>query len=74
MRNNARKGAMRTQIKKYTAMAHNPGDLEQLEQELRNTQKTIDKLVAKGTVHKNTAARKKAQLAHMLNQAKAKAG
>lgn len=74
MRNRARKGAMRTQIKKYTAMAHNPADMEQLEKELRNTQKTIDKLVAKGTIHKNTASRKKAQLARMLNQAKTKVG
>ena len=74
MMNRARTSAVRTQVKKYTDLARNTSDAEALEKELRLTQKTIDKLAAKGTIHKNTAARKKAQLARMLNAVKVKDG
>ena len=73
-RNRARKGSMRTQIKKFQAMAHEGGDMEALGKELSTTQKRIDKVAAKGTIHRNTASRKKSQLARLMNETKAKAG
>ena len=74
MINRARTSAVRTQIKKYHDLARQTTDAEALEKELRLTQKKIDKLTAKGTIHRNTAARKKAQIARMLNAVKVKAG
>lgn len=74
IRNRARTSAVRTQIKRYTQVAAEHGsDVETVEKELRLTQKKIDMLAAKGTLHKNTAARKKSQLARMLNAIKTKA-
>ena len=73
MRNRASKGAVRTQIKSYIKLTKESKDIEALEKELTLTQKKIDKLAAKGMVHKNTAARKKSQLTKALNEIKAKA-
>ena len=70
--NRARKSASKTQIKKFMEIAKNPADLATVEKTLRETQKQIDQMVAKGTLHKNTAARKKGQLARKLNSLKTK--
>lgn len=72
MRNRAQKGAVKTQIKKYLQLTKQTKDTEAVEQELQATQKKIDKLAAKGVIHKNTASRKKSQLARQLNDLKAK--
>jgi len=72
MRNRAQKGAVKTQIKKYLQLTKQTKDTEAVEQELRVTQKKIDKLAAKGVIHKNTASRKKSQLTRQLNELKAK--
>ncbi|MCP4710381.1 MAG: 30S ribosomal protein S20 [Planctomycetes bacterium] len=71
-RNRAGKSAVKTQIKKFTEIAKQPSDVETLEKEYRNTQKQLDQLASKGVIHKNTIARKKAQLARKLNDAKSK--
>ena len=73
MRNRAQTSAVRTQIKKYVETVQQSSDVEVMEKELRLTQKQIDQLSAKGTLHRNTASRKKSQLARQLNAAKAKA-
>ncbi len=73
MRNRARNSAVKTQIKKYLHVAKQTKDPENIEVELRLTQKRIDQLAAKGVIHKNTASRKKSQLARQLNAIKEKA-
>jgi small subunit ribosomal protein S20 len=70
--NRARKSAVKTQIKKFEEVAKTATDLQTAEATLKETQKQIDQLVAKGTMHKNTAARKKGQLARKLNSLKTK--
>ena len=73
MRNRARNSAVKTQIKKYLQAAKQTKDPENIEVELRVAQKRIDQLAAKGVIHKNTASRKKSQLARQLNAVKEKA-
>ena len=72
-RNRAQKSAVRTQIKKFIQLAKQSSDVEALEKEYRLTQKDLDQLAAKGAIHKNTVARKKAQLTRQLNASKSKA-
>lgn len=69
--NRARVRSVRTHVKKLEGMLQPAADVAQVEKELKLTQKKIDQLVAKGSMHKNTAARKKAQLTKKLNAIKA---
>jgi len=73
MRNRTHKSAVRTQIKRYSSLAGQPSDVNAVENELRLAQKKIDKLAAKGAIHKNSAARKKSQLARLFNAARTSA-
>ena len=69
-RNQARKTQLKPHIKEYdSALAG--GDLQTAQQQLDSTCKKLDQVAAKGTIHKNTAARKKARLAKKLNALKA---
>jgi len=73
-RNRARKVLIKDQIKGFTA-AMTGGDFAKAETELRQVARRLDKVAAKGTIHKNTAARKRSRLALRLNAARAaKAG
>ena len=72
LRNRAGASAVKTQIKKYLEVTKQSDNLEQVEQQYRLTQKKIDQLTAKGALHKNTASRKKAQMARQLNAVKNK--
>lgn len=72
MLNRTRKSTAKTQIKKFIDTARQSTDLEVLENQLKITQKKIDKLAAKGVIHRHNAARKKSQLARQLNAVKAK--
>jgi len=72
MLNRTRKSAVKTQIKKFSDTARQSTDLEVLENQFKIVQKKIDKLAAKGVIHRHTAARKKSQLAGQLNAAKTK--
>ena len=67
LRNRMVKSGVKTAVKKLTAsIAADPGAAGA---QLSATASAIDKAVAKGIIHKNTANRKKARLAVMLNHA-----
>ncbi len=69
-RNRARKELVKDQTKVYmTALAG--GDFAKAETELRKTVSRLDKVAAKHTIHKRTAARKRSRLTLKLNAAKA---
>ncbi len=67
-RNRKVKSLIKTSIKRYHE-ATASGDKEQAQTAFVNAQKTIDKGVTKGVLHKNNAARKKSRLAKKLNAA-----
>lgn len=69
-RNRARKALIRAQIKGFET-ALTAGDFAKAEQELRKVAHRVDRVASKGTIHKNTAARKRSRLARRLNAAKA---
>lgn len=69
LRNKAYRSSLRTAVKKADLALVN-GDAGTTET-VRGAMKKIDQAVTKGILHKNTAARKKSQLAKRLNQAAA---
>jgi small subunit ribosomal protein S20 len=64
-RNKARTSAMKTQVKK-TVTVLSGGDAKKAAAELTTAMRLIDKAAKAGVIHKNTAARKKSQLARQL--------
>jgi small subunit ribosomal protein S20 len=71
--NRSRKEVIKNQVKSFNA-AVTGGDFAKAETELRLVTKRLDKVAAKGTIHKNTAARRRSRLTLKLNaQRKAKA-
>jgi len=54
---------MRTAIKKVLSAT----DKEEAQKQYTNTTALLDKLAAKGIIHKNKAANKKSRLAHFVN-------
>jgi small subunit ribosomal protein S20 len=70
-RNRARKELIKNQTKAFTTAAGH-GDLAKAETELRMLTRRLDKVAAKGTLHKNTAARKRSRLTKRLNVLRAK--
>ena len=72
-RNRARKEVLKDAIKSFTA-ALTGGDAAKAETEFRTATRRIDKVASKGTIHKNTAARKRSRLAKKLNALKAGGG
>jgi small subunit ribosomal protein S20 len=71
-RNRARKDQIKEAVKGFTA-AVTSGKLDQAEKALRAASQKLDRIATKGTIHKNTAARKRSRLAKRLNAAKTKA-
>lgn len=71
LRNRAVKKGIKTQIKKFMEVAKS-GNVEELQKELVVTAKKLDKAAAKRVVHPNMAARKKGQLAKLVNAKKTK--
>ncbi len=70
LRNNMIKSAYKTAVKKFEkALAE--GNLEEAETLFSHATKKIDQACTKGVIVKNTAARKKSNLAKKLNAAKA---
>jgi small subunit ribosomal protein S20 len=59
--------ALKTQIKKVTAAAAGE-DLETLTREARRAVKLLDKAAQRRIVHRNLAARKKAQISRLLRR------
>jgi small subunit ribosomal protein S20 len=72
-RNRARKEVLKDVIKGFTT-ALAGGDVAKVETELRSATRRIGKVAAKGTIHKNTAARKRSQLAKKFNVLRAGGG
>jgi small subunit ribosomal protein S20 len=68
-RNRARKDLLKTEIKTFVT-ALNGGDLKKSQEALNGVVQRLDKIAAKGTIHKNTAARKRSRLARRLNAAR----
>jgi small subunit ribosomal protein S20 len=61
-RNKAVRTALKTSTKKIRT-AVGAGDVEEAQTRQRETARSLDKAVAKGIVHKRTAARRKSRLA-----------
>ena len=70
LNNRATKSALKTQIKKVLATAQG-GSLDDLRTQYNLAAKKLDRAAAKRIIHPNLAARKKSQLARLLNQKKA---
>ena len=69
-RNRARKDLIKEQIKGFTA-ALGTGKIDKAETALRTTVSRLDKVAAKGTIHKNAASRKRSRLTKRLNALRA---
>lgn len=67
MRNKANRSSLRTYIKKANIALESGA--ENKTEVVREAMRKIDSSVGKGILHKNTAARKKSQLARSLNKA-----
>jgi len=72
-RNRARKDQIKDQVKSFTAQL-TAGKFDKAAEELRKTVQKLDRIAGKGTIHKNTAARKRSRLTKRLNAAKAAKG
>ena len=69
-RNRARKDQIKEQVKSFTAQL-TAGKFDKAAEELRKTVQKLDRIAGKGTIHKNTAARKRSRLTKRLNAARA---
>ena len=67
-RNKGVRTALKTDAKKVRA-AGTSGEAEAVQQEFRRASRALDKAVAKGVLHKQTAARRKSRLAKLANSA-----
>lgn len=70
--NNWRKRRVKTQIKAFEA-AITAKNLDQAETEFRKVQAVLDRIVCTGTIHRNTAARRKSRLSRHLRELKSAA-
>jgi small subunit ribosomal protein S20 len=65
--NRVRRSRVKTQRRRFRdAVA--AGDAEKAETELKNVFKIVDRVAAKGTIHKNAAARIKSRLQKRMNR------
>ena len=67
-RNRARKSSLKTETRRLLD-AIQLGELEKAKTQFDALTKQLDQVASKGTLHKNTAARKKSRLAKRLNAA-----
>jgi small subunit ribosomal protein S20 len=67
LRNRRRKEGVREAVRAFQAAAA-AGQPDQAQALLKEAYKRLDQVAAKGTIHKNTAARRKARLARRLAQ------
>jgi small subunit ribosomal protein S20 len=68
-RNRWRKRRIHTSVKAFEVAIHT-GDKAAASQAYRETTHLLDLVASKGTIHRNTAARKKSRLAARLNSLK----
>ncbi len=73
LRNRARRSMLKTETRKFLDALHK-GDLPLAQQVFVRVQKKLDQVAAKGTLHRNTVARRKSRLARRLNTALAATG
>ena len=71
-RNRTLRSSMRTAIKKYRTLLEQ-GDAGVASEAYPKVQKTIDKMVTKGILHRNTASRYKSRLSQALGRLSAPA-
>jgi small subunit ribosomal protein S20 len=71
--NRYRKEQLKEQTKAFTA-AMTAGDWKKAQEELNKTVQRMDRISTKGTIHRNTASRKRSRLTKRLNAARAAAG
>jgi small subunit ribosomal protein S20 len=71
--NRSYKAELKTEVKDFLKLVHHNRDLKAAETALPEAYKTIDKIAAKGVIHKKTAARRKSRLARLVSKMK-KAG
>jgi small subunit ribosomal protein S20 len=69
-RNRWRKRQVKGQTKQFLDAVQS-GDTAAAEQAYVATTRTLDRIAAKGTIHKNAASRRKSRLARRLNRLKA---
>lgn len=69
LRNRMVKSGVKTAVKKYTLALNT--DKTAAPEKLSAASSALDRAVAKGVLHKNTASRKKARIALALNKAQA---
>jgi small subunit ribosomal protein S20 len=67
-RNRWRKGQIKDAMKAFDAAVHDKNE-KKMSEALRLCYKKLDQVAAKGTIHKNAAARSKARLAKAMNKA-----
>ena len=67
-RNRARKVEIKEQVKLFAGNL-TKGDFKKAAEDLRKTVSTLDRVASKGSIHKNTAARKRSRLQRRLNAA-----
>ena len=65
-RNRWRKAQVKDAVREYKE-AIQAGDRDQAGEKLKTVYKRLDKIAAKGTIHKNAAARHKSRLTRLLN-------
>ena len=65
-RNRARKDLVKVEVKAFTTTLAG-GDIAKAAEQLNKTVSRIDRIAAKGTIHKNTAARRRSRLQKRLN-------
>jgi small subunit ribosomal protein S20 len=68
VRNRARRSTIKTETRRFLDAIHQ-GDLQKAQDLFVSVTRKIDQVTAKGTLHRNTAARNKSQLARRLNAA-----
>ena len=66
-RNRWRKQQMKEALREFDE-AVKAGDKAKAAEQLKVVYERVDKVAAKGTIHKNTASRRKSRLARMLNK------
>lgn len=67
-RNRVRKSVLKTETRKFLDAVQR-GDLEQAKELHVKVTKKLDQVAAKGTLHRNTASRRKSKMARRLNAA-----
>lgn len=68
-RNRWRKAQVKEVIRAFDESLHD-GNMDKAQEQLKAVYKQLDKVAAKGTIHKKTASRKKSRLAKRLDAAR----